>query len=166
MTVLFCCQASRHVRNLIIYSIICVPGYYYNKFPPFPVIVFICMVTCFFLIWLVYYIIFSDIVIPNIVFASLHFLAPFKIRWDHGDQFWPKIVRGMLFVIFRLTFCKGLLPIHLLHVLESGSPLSCLQHSPCASAGDVLWPQNTLWYLKLQRIGGYCLYRRHQACPD
>lgn len=32
MIVLFCCHANRHVRNPIIYSIIPVPGYYYNKF--------------------------------------------------------------------------------------------------------------------------------------
>lgn len=32
MIVLFCCHANRHVRNLIIYSIIPVPGYYYDKF--------------------------------------------------------------------------------------------------------------------------------------
>lgn len=138
MTVLFCCQASRHVRNLIIYSIICVPGYYYNKFPPLSChcVHMYGHLLLFNLIGVLHYFCRDSNTKHCVCFFTL--FSPFKIRWDHGDQFWPKIVRGMLFVIFRLTFCKGLLPIHLVHVLESGSPLSCLQHSPCASAGDVL----------------------------
>lgn len=165
MTLLFCCHANRHVRNLIIYSIICVPGYYYNK-------VFssschcVCMYSHLLLFHLIGVLHYFCRVIPNIPFASQHFVSPFTMRWSHGVQFWPKIMGGMLRVIFRLAFCRGLWPFQLVQILESGFPLGCLEQGLYPFTRDLLWRQNTLWYLKLQRFEGYWLYQHHPACPD
>lgn len=122
MTVLFCHHINRHVRNLIIYSIICVPGYYY-KFFLFPVIVHIH----------------SHVLLFNLI-GVLHYFCRASntiIKWGHGGQFWPKTLRGMLCVTSRPMFCKRLLAFQLVQSLESGSLLGCIKQSPGPSAGDM-----------------------------
>lgn len=158
MTVLFCCQASRHVRNLIIYSIICVPGYYYNVSPSF----LYDHLLLFNLIGVLHYFC-RDSNTKHCICSSTNFNL-FTIRWDYGEQFWPKIVKGMLFVIFRLFVRVVAIPSSV-HPREWVSiELSVAQTLPICQGCSVT--VNIFCYLKLQRFGGYCLYQHHPTCPD
>lgn len=139
MIVLFSCHANRHVRNLIIHSIIPVPGCYYNDFFSLS-----CHCVYIYSHLLLYNLIgvlhysyrnshTKDSICSSTFFQSLYIQVGRVMDTSSGQ----KIVGGVLCVLSRLRLCKSLLLFQLVEIPESGSPLGCLDHTSCPSAGDM-----------------------------
>lgn len=104
-------------------------------------------------------------VILKIPFAVLRFFSPFTIRWSHGDQFWTKIVGGILCVTSKVRLCEGLLPFQPVQIQRVRTHWVALESRTLQSWAYMLSLGNTIWYVKPQRFEGYWLSQHPLACP-